>query len=356
MAKQPSYTYGEWSLGQLGGEAVAVRRVNGRRERHRLGTSPKDKAASRSALIAFATSLAKEDAGNAGHTVAALWKLYEDDRERDGKDMARSKEVWKHVGPVYAKLRSHHLNDDVHRIYAQTRETQGAAAWTIWTELQRLRNVMVWAHSRHHVDRMPILWNVAKPEGRTRILTEDELGRLLEASHLPHLKLFMLLAITTGARHAAICELTWDRVNFETNEIDFRRPTTGRAITDKGFLKGRAFVPVGPLVKAALQDAKINGNAECPFVIQYRGKGVLNVTKAFRSLATKVGLGLDVSPHTFRHTAGTWAEAGAAIEVVAKLLGHSNPNTSRDTYVKKQTGGLVSTVISIEDRLKKGKA
>ena len=47
------------------------------------------------------------------------------------------------------------------------------------------------------------------PPGRTRHLTEDEIARLLAECRDDHLRLFVMLALNTGARRAAILDLTW---------------------------------------------------------------------------------------------------------------------------------------------------
>ena len=55
-------------------------------------------------------------------------------------------------------------------------------------------------------------------------------------------------------------------------------------------------------------------------------------TAPARRHALGAGAGLEVSPHTLRHTAATrWLRAGVDVVVVAGLLGHSSLDTTR-TY------------------------
>ena len=65
-------------------------------------------------------------------------------------------------------------------------------------------------------------------QGRVLILREA-------VAPVPHLALFVELAIATGGRKSAICELTWDRVDFDGRLIDL-----GKAASK---IKGRATVP-----------------------------------------------------------------------------------------------------------------
>ena len=53
-----------------------------------------------------------------------------------------------------------------------------------------------------------------------------EYERMLAKAETPHIRLFIILALSTAGRMTAILELTWDRVDFE-RELMGRRYTTG---------------------------------------------------------------------------------------------------------------------------------
>lgn len=57
------------------------------------------------------------------------------------------------------------------------------------------------------------------------------------------------------------------------------------------------------------------------YVIEFRGKPVLDVIGAFRRAVRAAGLPGRVTPHVLRHTAATWmVQGGASKEQVAKFL------------------------------------
>ena len=47
---------------------------------------------------------------------------------------------------------------------------------------------------------------------------------MLRSAHRPHIKLFIIIAMTTGARKGAVLDLTWDRVDMDGGVIDFHNP------------------------------------------------------------------------------------------------------------------------------------
>jgi integrase len=65
----------------------------------------------------------------------------------------------------------------------------------------------------------------AAVKARDRYLTKEERDQLLESIETPHVRLFVILALTTGARMGAILDLTWDRVDLKRERsTSTRRP------------------------------------------------------------------------------------------------------------------------------------
>jgi integrase len=57
-------------------------------------------------------------------------------------------------------------------------------------------------------------------------------------------------------------------------------------------------------------------------VVEWNGKPVRSVRKAFAAAVQAAGLGEGVTPHTLRHTAATWAmQNGAGLWQAAGFLG-----------------------------------
>ena len=158
------------------------------------------------------------------------------------------------------------------------------------------------------------------PPGRQRHLSAVEVGKLLAECHEDHLRLFVLLALNTGARRAAILDLTWPQVDFVHGVIDLNPPD--RAQTQKR----RPKVPMSAELADALRIAQ--ETADSLYVVSWRGQPVADVKTGLGHAAQRAGIA-GVSAHVLRHTAGTMlAKAGVPLWTIAGLLGHSVTKTT----------------------------
>lgn len=171
---------------------------------------------------------------------------------------------------------------------------------------------------------------------KMRYLEPEEIERLLDNCPEPHVRLFIKLGITTGARKGALMELTWDQVDF-ANRILYLNPQ-GRQQTKKR----RAIVPISDHLFRDLVETKraqedyAKGQSElsgetvppCEKVIAFNFEPVKNIRTGFRRSCERAGIE-GVTPHTLRHTAGTlMALAGVDLFLIARLLGHSVQRTT----------------------------
>ncbi len=85
------------------------------------------------------------------------------------------------------------------------------------------------------------------------------LDRLLAECHDSHLRLFVLLALNTGARRGAILDLTWPQVDLVNGLINLN--PAGRVQT----AKRRAMVPISDTLREALVEAQ--ATARSPYVV-----------------------------------------------------------------------------------------
>lgn len=359
MGKQwRKYRVGIYRLGRINAQAV-VRwdGENGKPQRRVLGTGLSEVEA-RAALDTFARRVAVIKAQSAA-TVDELWAAYYADRERDGKLMGPFRDSWKVLKGRFGNLPVDAVNADVCRDHAQARHTAGVSAGTIWTELTRLRSCLNWAQKRRVIREAPYVWVPRKPAPRDIVLTEEQVGALIDACVMPHMRLFVILAITTAARSGAILALTWDRVDLERGHIDLREPTMVNPLTKKA-RKHRALVPITPEARAALQTAR--DGALTNYVIEWnenvRKDGtvgpLLKIRKGFEMAVKRAGLPAGVTPHVLRHTAASWMESeGVAMERIARLLGHRDPATTRKVYAKPEVESLRSAANVIDMRLQK---
>lgn len=306
-------------LGRLKGRWVVTWWTGGRRHRHRLAAADIG-AAEREAIDRLRAQIARP--GEV--TVAQLWQAYRE--EKAGRRVA---EAMRHeTGAVlghFGHLRPDQLTVRHSRDYTAARRAAGRRDGTIWTELGHLRTVLTWAVQRRLIAHAPPVERPAKPAPRDRWLSEAEIRQLLAAPMAEHVRLAILLMLSTAGRVSAILDLTWDRVDLEAGVVDLRLDTEGRR-------KGRARVPMNAGLKAALTQAR--AAALTDHVIEWAGAPVSSIKTGFRNAVTAAGLA-GVTPHVLRHTAGVHlAAAGVPMSRIAQYLGHSSTAVTERVYAR----------------------
>lgn len=330
MGKWRRYRNGDYRLGQLHGEAVVVWRDEAGRHRVRLGV--RSELEGRSALDAWARKRSLLVAAQRGPTVRELFEAYRTDRGKDGKLVANFGWDWKALAPRFGKLRASDITADLCRQYAQERLDDGRKPGTIWTELTRLRSCLNWAAKRGLVDRAPYVWVPTKPAPRDRVLTREEVARLLASCIEPHVRLFTVLALTTGGRSGALLALTWDRVDFEAGTINLWSRPEVNPLT-KATRKSRAIVPMNALSRTALAAAAEIALSD--HVIEYMGEPIKSIRRGFSEAVKRAKLGPDVTPHILRHTTASWMlNARIPMDEISRYLGHRDTRTTEMIYAK----------------------
>lgn len=330
----------DYRIGRLNGRFVISWWVDGKRKRYRLDAlTPKD--AEREALDV----IRKEVVSTGPATVETLWNLYRE--EKKGRRVADAmKFEWKAIGPHFGHLRPDQITVETCRAYTRKRQAtmlprgkdkppRPVHDGTIWTELGHLRTVLVWAADKKHlIAKAPDIERPAKPSAKDRWLTDSEITKLLDAKAEAHIKLAILIMLSTAARVGAVLDLTWDRVDFDSGVINLRTSDTGPR-------KGRAIVPMNSGLKAALSTAK--SMAMSSFVIEWGGPRydedgneipVKSIKTGFNAAVADAGL-TGVSPHVLRHTAAVHlAVAGAPMSRIAQYLGHSSTAVTERVYAR----------------------
>lgn len=292
---------------------------DGKRTRHQLVARTR-KEAEAEAIDLYRARVRPQS----GQITSDLWAAYLD--ERMGRSVATTmKYTGKAVLPHFGALRPDQITTQDCRDYAGIRRRAGIKDGSIWTELGHLRAVMNWAASHGMIDRAPVIERPAKPAPKERYLTRPEINRLLAVQCEPHIKLAMLLMLSTAGRVSAILELTWDRVDMERNQINLR---TG----DTETRKGRAVVPINAGLRAALQKAREAALSD--HVVEWAAGPVKNIRKGILSAAARANVP-NVSPHVFRHSAAVhMAEAGVPMGEISQYLGHSNVAITERVYAR----------------------
>lgn len=217
--------------------------------------------------------------------------------------------------------------------YEAARTAKGIARGTARRELAVLSAAFGHAIKNGRLTSAPRVILPAPGKSRTQHLDEAQIQRLLDACcPVPHLYLWTMLALNTGARKGALLELTWTQVQLDQGLI-YLNPEDRDQTS-----KGRAIVPISASLRAALTAAfnrrseKPDGRGRqwkpSPYVVEYRGGRVLDIKKAFAEACRKSKLER-VTPHTMRHTAASiMAKEGIDLAVIAKMLGHSYQKTT----------------------------
>lgn len=308
----------------------------GRRFRRSLGTD--DVAIGKARLAEFTRQLSSQAQGGP-ITIASIYQAYVADRRSDGKGTERIQDAWKRLAPTFGEMLPAYIDKDICRAYAKARLRDGVSNGTIHLELGYLRSALLHAERENWLQKAPFVWLPPKPPPREHHLTRDEAERLLDAAALPHVKLFIILALSTAGRAEALLDLTWDRVDFDRRRINLREP--GRATTPKG----RAITPMNETAAKALADAR--KGALTPNVIEWAGKPVQSVKKGIGAAGTRIGV--KVTPHVLRHTAAVWmAESGVPMDEIAQYLGHSSPATTYRVYARFSPDYLQKAAKSLE--------
>lgn len=136
-----------------------------------------------------------------------------------------------------------------------------------------------------------------------------------------HIARFILVGLYTGTRAGAICGASLTHVSGR-GYVDLGRGIFyRRAAGARETKKRQPPVPIPDRLLAHIRRWSRLGLCHNA-IVEWNGKPVGRVTKAFDRAVAAAGLGDDVTPHTLRHTAATWMkEAGAETSDVAKYLG-----------------------------------
>jgi integrase len=208
------------------------------------------------------------------------------------------------------------LTDDDFRQYSVRREAGKLGLHTVKPQTVRKELNFLQAALNHCIARgmcgRTKPFRLPKPRGgqpRDKWLTEDQEKALITAAKAEPLdvQIFLQLGLSYGARRSAILELTWARVDFDRDEIDFR-PDNQIATR-----KRRAVVPMTAAVRdLLLQKVRV-------------GEKVLDRTTATKFTAFTGRIGMPwVTPHVLKHTAVTqMMRQGFDVSIVAALTATS---------------------------------
>jgi integrase len=272
------------------------------------------------------------------------------EHHRSADDTKRHLAYWKSCLGAYALI---HLNSELlgkeRRHLAETPTSKGKkrTSSTINRYMASLSAILSYAlQNLVWISENPALRlkKLKENPGRDRVLSEEEITRLLKAareSKSPYLYCFILIALTTGARQGEILNLEWRHIDF-TNKIAFIKKTKNGS--------PRSVALCDPVIEE-LQQLYKNRNPQKPLVFASKTAfSRIDIKKAWQQ-DLKRGNITGCRAHDMRHTFCTYAAAkGASNLQLQTATGHKTLSmllqyTHMDVEVTKQFRNQISEQI-----------
>lgn len=324
---------------------------NRRSKRKSMGSTSRTEAETRFAQWLLVRNDRPDD--ETAFTVADCWTVYKAKRLATGvvAGVETVEHNWKVLKPHFGNMLVVEVDQAAVDSYVAKR-TGGRLGrkvkpQTCRKELQALFAMMRFCTRKpNHMFPASLVEVVVLPEAgepRDRWLRLEEIQQLLDAAaklrrgrKLSRGERFLWIALETAARAQAILDLTWDRVDFETNTIHYDVP--GRRKTKKR----RASVPMSKALRAILKRA--HEERKNDLVMSNKGKVWATIQrivieaglagKQEKPAAGKKPRSTGISPHVLRHTAAThMARNGVDMWKIANILGNTLAMTEK-VYAK----------------------
>lgn len=235
----------------------------------------------------------------------------------------------------------------------------GLSPFTVRKRVSILKTVFRFAVEEEIIPRglEPVIKLPPNGAPRERFLDEEtELRALLAAADRvktpDHIRLFLEIALRTGARRGAILALRWSHVDLAKREIRFRDT---EAAEDRS-KKRRGNKPMDAALFDLMSRAYEARDEECDAVIAWRGKPVKSVYVGMRALYKRAGLAnvwthdLRRSSATYVHTATNGDMKAAASHIV------DTEATARKHYVQEVSSVHLPAMEAVSGVLEKARA
>lgn len=189
------------------------------------------------------------------------------------------------------------------------------------------------------------------PRFELRILSPDEVARLLDTARGDRLEALWTVAVCTGCREGEMLGLKWDDVDWDAAVLAIRRTLVGMrggvpAFAEPKTTRGRRDIPLPEDAVSALRAHRARQNEErLAAGPDYADSGLIfathigtplrarNVVRDFKALLGRAGLPSAVRVHDLRHTAASLLLAeGTDVATAAAILDHAQPSTTLNVY------------------------
>lgn len=248
-----------------------------------------------------------------------------------------------HIKPLIGKVRVRELNRSIIESYrdavsrGDTRLTKKGqrkrgvtrvrgGEGTANRSLSLLSTIMSFAVREEIIDRNPVFGIERSPGNmRERFLSPEEFARLGEVitkaeaqgAHPYGIAIIRLLALS-GARKSEITNLTWSAVDLRTGFLRLPRSKTGPRL-----------ILITAAMRAIIDKIKPVKGTDLVFPNEDKTAPFDGVRKMWVGIRGAAGFP-EVRLHDLRHSAASFAlMSGVGLEVIGKLLGHSDVKTTR---------------------------
>ena len=174
-----------------------------------------------------------------------------------------------------------------------------------------------------------------KKNGEMKVLTQNEIVRLLNQAYDEGYYEMFLLELTTGMRRGEILGLKWRDLNLETGELNIKRQLTTKGISVPKTKSSIRTILLPPDMLDLLRDMKKTAKYDWIFpspVKEGEPRNPTAITKRFRIMLERAHC-KHVRFHDLRHTFATMAlENGMDVKTLSAMIGHVSSETTLNIY------------------------
>lgn len=195
---------------------------------------------------------------------------------------------------------------------------------TVRKQITMLRAALRYCVTNRQIKNDFDFWLPSDNSPRDRWLSKDECKALIKTLARPYQKTFAQLALSTGGRRTAVCQI--HKSQYARGVLDMR--------ISQQTNKRRGLVPV---IKGSALDGVLLAaikRSRSGYLVECRGRAItpLTATKFIKAAGESAGLGL-IGPHTLKHTACVhMAQGGVPLEDIADYTATSL-KTIHDNYL-----------------------
>lgn len=189
----------------------------------------------------------------------------------------------------------------------------------------------------------PLRIQSTRDELPERILSEDQIRKMITHEKNPRNKAILTLLYSSGIRVSELTGLKWKNVQERSSEAG------QMVVHGKGGKTRTILLPEGVWIQ--LNSLRLEDDDNLPVFVSKRG-GHLHASQVWRivkAAAKKVGINQNVFPHILRHCHASHAlDANAPISLVQKTLGHTSISTT-GKYLHARPNESSSQYINLEE-------